>query len=67
MNSYLRIGGANAELDNPTPDATVILIAPALRRLGVEMRLIRADGRVQSEDESEREAGGGQVSLEFDS
>ena len=42
-----------------------LLIAPALRRPGVEMRHIRADGRLQSEDELERAASGGQVSLEF--
>ena len=43
------------------------LVTPALVRLGIEVRHIRADGRVQGDDEVEREASGGQTSLEFDS
>ncbi|MFO7674915.1 MAG: DUF488 domain-containing protein, partial [bacterium] len=42
-----------------------LLIAPALARLGVEVLHIRGDGRVQTEDEVEREVSGGQASFRF--
>jgi len=51
--------------ENPARCHRRLLIAPVLGRLGVEMRHVRADGRVQSDDEVEREASGGQTSLEF--
>ena len=53
--------------ENPARCHRRSLVTPALVRLGIEVRHIRADGRVQGDEEVEREASGGQTSLEFDS
>lgn len=51
--------------ENPARCHRRSLVTPALVRLGVEVRHIRADGRVQGDNEVAREASGGQTLLEF--
>ena len=44
--------------ENPARCHRRFLVTPSLMRVGIEVRHIRADGRVQSDDEVEREASG---------